>query len=121
MFREVLTLHIIIIRHLVMASSALIRLPLAHQLILEAPSATDQSDVIINKVKHTLAFGSHSIFVGTSNHDVVVVVMMAIVMKVMMVVVIVLKVTYEMGSQLGINHDVVTKHFVAVVVGIHLK
>ena len=42
-------------------------------------------------------------------------------MKVMMVVVIVLKVTYEMGSQLGINHDVVTEHFVAVVIGIHLK
>ena len=117
-------MHIIIIRHLVMTSSALIRLPLAHQLILEAPSATDQSDVIINKVKHTLAFGSHSIFVGTSNHDVVVVVVMMIVvimvvakvMKVTMVVVIVLKVTYEMGSQLGINHDVVTEHFVAVVV-----
>ena len=48
----------------------------------------------------------------------VIVVMMVVVkvMKVMMVVVIVLKVTYEMGSQLGINHDVVTEHFVAVVV-----
>ena len=54
-----------------MASSALIRLPLAHQLILEAPSATDQRDVIMIKVKHTLALGSHSIFVGISNHDVV--------------------------------------------------
>ena len=90
MFRKVLTLHIIIIRHLVMASSALIRLPLAHQLILEASTETDQSDVIINKVKHTLAFGSHSIFVGTSNHDVVVVVVMVIV--VMMVVAIIRKV-----------------------------
>ena len=47
---------------------------------------------------------------------IVVIMVVAKVMKVTMVVVIVLKVTYEMGSQLGINHDVVTKHFVAVVV-----
>ena len=115
-----------------MASSALIRLPLAHQLILEAPSATDQSDLIVNKVKHALALGPKvwaRIQYYSFGHDVVVVVgimivvmmVVAKVMNVMMVLVIVLKVTYEMGSQRGINHDVVTKHFVAVVVGINLK
>ena len=31
------------------------------------------------------------------------------------------KVTYEMGPQFVINENVVTEHFVAVVIGIHLK